>query len=1035
MAVYSCSASVISRASGRSAVASAAYRAGEKLTDDRQQLSWDFTQKRGVQHAEIVLPENAPAWASDRAALWNAAELREDKSTRRDSATVAREFRLALPHELDAAQRLAITSEFSRYLVNRYGAAVDFAIHDPDRKGDDRNHHAHVMMTTRRMDAEGLGVKIRQLDSRAGGKLEMQGLRKEWADIQNAALEKAGIAARVDHRSLEEQGIDQEPTLHMGVAATAMERKGEVTELGDLNREITARNAYRDDLNKQAAEVAAQIIDLDAERAKRADQKAIRSEAQTLDPDRILAAMTERRATFSRADLNRQLTEFLPDAKTRAAYTDELLARADVIPLRENENAPVSRYTTRAVIADENRITDAAARLDKRTKHGLSATTLADTLDHHPRLIAEQRAALERATRAGGLAIVAGEAGTGKSATLGAIRDAYEAGGYDVRGLAHTNTVKEDLKADGFRNASTIQAELMRQNNGRVQQWNARTVLMVDEAAMVSSGQLAAILTKADAAGAKVILAGDDKQLASIERGGMFSTLTRDHGAAELHKVWRVKDEESRAAFNAMHKGDFKTALETFDRQGALQWSKTPEESRAALVAEYLKDSEAAPDKTRFVFAYTNAEVHELNAAIRAGRKERGELGADHSLPTREGAQDFATGDRIQFTGNAANRAQKDAGLYNGAAGRVTAIEENRLTVTLDSAKGTPPRVVSFTVGSNAEAGEFDAIRHGYAGTIYKGQGKTKTQTYLLHSDNWRAASGYVALSRHSESVKLFAAEKSEPWIMAEGGAAKLTDPQRAKAELSFAAWTEAKPDLAKKYGFENYVSYVQAQWADQKDLHRLDRMARQMGRTEENRAASQFVQGAPVAKTDAPPIDTPPARKPPLSIVAGIVGNYLELCYNPAKNWLQWIAEDLRGKAAARRADLTPTERTPHHADTDTESPRPAMEHPDRIRGDALPPVQGGLDTDGGERRVPDGLPARPRAGSASYDGLRPLRDAGGRITRPAATQAEAESATARLRKQLDGAAKETTKEDEPQKASDLLKGRGRFRDRGHDR
>ena len=95
-----------------------------------------------------------------------------------------------------------------------------------------------------------------------------------------------------------------------------------------------------------------------------------------------------------------------------------------------------------------------------------------------------------------------------------------------MRGLAHTNTVKEDLKADGFANASTIQAELMRQNNGRAKQWNDRTVLMVDEAAMVSTGQLAAVLTKADAAGAKVILAGDDKQLASIERGGMFSTLT-----------------------------------------------------------------------------------------------------------------------------------------------------------------------------------------------------------------------------------------------------------------------------------------------------------------------------------------------------------------------------------------------------------------------------------------------------------------------------------------------------------------------------
>jgi Ti-type conjugative transfer relaxase TraA len=980
MALYSCSASVISRASGRSAVASAAYRAGAKLNDNRQDQVWDFTQKRGVEHAEIICPENAPAWASDRAALWNAVELREDKSTRRDTAAVAWEFRLALPHELDAATRLEITRSFSRYLVNRYGAAVDFAIHAPDRKGDDRNHHAHIMMTTRRLDADGLGAKIRQLNLVEGGKLEMLGLRKTWADFQNAALEKAGSDARVDHRSLEARGIDRESTIHMGVAATAMERKGGTTERGDINREITARNAYRDDLKRQAAEVAAQIIDLDAERAKRADQKAIRSEAQTLDPDRILAAMTERRATFSRADLNRQLTEFLPDARTRAAFTDEVLARADVIPLRENENAPVSRYTTKAVIDDERRITDAAARLDKRTKHGLSATTLADALDYHPQLIGEQRAAVEWATRAGGLAILAGEAGTGKSATLGAIREAYEMGGYDVRGLAHTNTVKEDLKADGFRNASTIAAELMRQNNARVKQWDKRTVLMVDEAAMVSDGHLAAVLSKADAAGAKVILVGDDKQLASIERGGMFSTLRRDHGAAELHKVWRVKDEDSRAAFNAMHKGDFKTALETFDRQGAIHWSKTPEETRAALVAQYAKDSEAAPEKTRFVFAYTNVEVKELNAAIRAGRKERGDLGADHSLPTREGAQDFATGDRIQFIDNAANRAQRDAGLYNGAAGRVTAIEENRLTVTLDSRKDAPPRVVSFTVGANAEAGEFDAIRHGYAGTIYKGQGKTLDQTYLLHSDNWRAASSYVALSRHSESVKLFAAEKAEAWIMAEGGAGKLTEPQRARAEQSFTAWAEAKPDLAKKYGFENYVGYVQAQWSDQKDLHRLDRMARQMGRSEENRAASQFVQGARVAL-----IDAEPQRKPPLSLIAGIVGDYLALCFNPAKDWIRWIAEDLRGKAAARRADHSHTSTEKEKEHVYTASAGVVVEHPDRIRGDALPKLQGGLDKDGRERRVADGLPPRPRTDLERVDGLRPLRETGRELTRPA--------------------------------------------------
>ena len=229
-----------------------------------------------------------------------------------------------------------------------------------------------------------------------------------------------------------------------------------------------------------------------------------------------------------------------------------------------------------------------------------------------------------------------------------------------------------------------------------------------------------------------------------------------------------------------------------------MQWNKTPEDTRAALVAQYRQGQRRRVRTRPVSFLPTpTPRFTSLTPPFAPIRKERGELGEDHSLPTREGAQDFATGDRIQFTGNAAKRAQKDAGLYNGAAGRRRRRStRTALTVTLDSAKEAPPRVVSFTVGANAEAGEFDAIRHGYAGTIYKGQGKTLDQTYLLHSDNWRAATGYVALSRHRESVKLFAAEKAEPWIMAEGGAANLTETQRAKrrAELCRMGGGEARP-------------------------------------------------------------------------------------------------------------------------------------------------------------------------------------------------------------------------------------------------
>jgi len=822
------------------------------------------------------------------------------------------------------------------------------------------------MMTSRRMEAGGLTKKIRELDDRKKGPVEITQIRETWEAIQNRLHDQLGIA-RVSCKTLEAQGIDKEATLHMGVSATAMERKGEASELGDINREITARNAERDRLKAEHAAIEAKIIDLDAERAKRADAKAIRSEAKTLDPERILASLTERRATFTRADLNRHLREFLPDARARSAFMDRLLAQDGVIPLRENEQAPVSRYTTRDVLDGEGRVMDTARRLAHSGRHGVTDTKLAEALDYHAHLDREQREALHRATGAEGLAIVAGEAGTGKSTTLAAIREAYEAGGYRVTGLAWTNAVVQNMRGDGFRQAETIQSALMRQKNGRAA-WDRRSVLMVDEAAMISTKHLAALLTAAETSGAKVILAGDEKQLSSIERGGMFAALRREHGAAELHAVRRVKDDPQREAFNAMHRGDFAMALKIFDQRGAIHWSATPEASRAALVRNWAADTAADPSKTRFVLAYTNAEVAELNRDLRAIRRERDELGEDRSLKTRDGEQDFAVNDRVQFTASATHRHQRQAGLFNGAAGTVLAIDGARLTVALDTEKGAPPRLLSFNVGGKEEAGEFDAIRHGYAGTIYKAQGRTLDQNYVLHSDNWRAATGYVALSRHREDVKLFAAEKSAPWIMAEGGLEKLTAAQRLSAEKSFAAWKEAKPDLAAKYGFANYVGYVQNQWADQKRLDPLDRLARQMGRVEETRAASQFVEGA------KPPAD--PGRKPPLSIVAGIVGDYLRLCYDPAKDWLRWIAEDLRHKATSRRAAANVNQQG--RDDAHTERARPVVEDPNGLWKDALHELQGRVDPLRGRRPGVDGLSSGPRADPRRDDGLRPVREPG---------------------------------------------------------
>lgn len=234
MATYRLSVSTVSRSSGRTAVAAAAYRSATRLTNEQDGRTHDYRGRgKDVLARGILAPDHAPAWAGDRAQLWNAAEAAEN----RKNSVTARELQLSLPHELSDAQRLELVQGFCAGLVERYGVAVDFAIHRPDAKGDMRNHHAHVMMTTRRMEADGLGEKTRELDDRSRhadgsqprGPQEVEYLRRTWCDMENHALEKLGLAERVDHRSYERQGIEREPEPRLGPHAHAMEERGEPT--------------------------------------------------------------------------------------------------------------------------------------------------------------------------------------------------------------------------------------------------------------------------------------------------------------------------------------------------------------------------------------------------------------------------------------------------------------------------------------------------------------------------------------------------------------------------------------------------------------------------------------------------------------------------------------------------------------------------------------------------------------------------------------------------------------------------------------
>jgi hypothetical protein len=291
MAVFRCEVKRVSRTSGRSAVAAAAYRAAVRIRDEQGN-----ERAPGVLYRETLAPKGAPEWATQRGKLWNEAERAEN----RKNSTTAREAITSLPHELDDVQRIELVRGFASRLIGRYGVAVDIAIHHPDRKGDQRNHHAHLLFTTRRMGREGLAEKTRELDDRTTGPLEIQAIREMWEEEQNLALERAGKIERVSRLSNAAQGIEREPQPKLGSAPTALLRRGQPSHIAERWKEVADRNAMRANANRvmqmRQAEQAKAPGKVSPMRANMAAQAARKTESK-----RSAEVEAEKQATMKRA--------------------------------------------------------------------------------------------------------------------------------------------------------------------------------------------------------------------------------------------------------------------------------------------------------------------------------------------------------------------------------------------------------------------------------------------------------------------------------------------------------------------------------------------------------------------------------------------------------------------------------------------------------------------------------------------------------------------------------------------------------------
>ena len=699
MAIYHFSAKVISRANGSSAVAAAAYRSASRLEDERLGRGHDFSNKSGVVHSEIMAPEGSPERWQDRETLWNEVELGE----KRKDAQLAREIEFSIPREMNQAQGVELARDFVQTEFVDRGMVADLNVHWDVGPDGLAKPHAHVMLSMREAGPEGFGKKVRDWNSTE----LLSDWRERWAGHVNERLAELGIDAQVDHRTLEAQGIDLEPQHKIGPAGARRLDRGEDAARAVDHRDIARRNGEK-------------II---------------------AEPGVALDAITRQQSTFTDHDLARFVHRHTDDADQFAQAMSAVKTSPELVALGK-DGAGRERFSTRDMLATEERLERSAGHIVARSSHGVAPASLERAIGAGEgkglRLGEEQRGALERITGREDLSLVVGYAGTGKSAMLGVAREAWEAEGYQVRGAALSGIAAESLEAGSGIGSRTIASLEHGWAQGR-DVLTARDVLVIDEAGMIGSRQMERVLSAADAAGAKVVLVGDAEQLQAIEAGAAFRALTERHGAAEITEIRRQREDWQREATRELATGRTGAALDRYEAAGVVMGHETREAARGALVDGWDAVRQARPEASQVMLAHTRADVAELNQLARGRMRDAGALGEDQVVQTERGQRTFAPGDRVMFLRN-----ERSMGVKNGSLGTLERIDGAALTVRLD---GADRREVRFDLKDYAQ------IDHGYASTIHKSQGVTVDHGHLLASDGLDRHAAYVGMSRHRETL------------------------------------------------------------------------------------------------------------------------------------------------------------------------------------------------------------------------------------------------------------------------------------------
>jgi Ti-type conjugative transfer relaxase TraA len=709
MAIQFARIEIVTRSSGGSACCKGAYNARTKVKDEKTNVTYNFSHKGDNVYHTVLLPQHVNKKFSSVSEFMNLVEAFE----KRKDSQLLKDIVLALPDdkELSLQDRINITHlliEKRGWVKEGLGVQVD--IHKPH--DGEKNWHAHLLVTTRRFTEDGLafGAKATDLNpefKKAGNKAfvipEAQQIHEDLRDIINDYFKMLGLDKRVD-------SIGINPEEHIGPVR-----------MRSVMNAAVIRNEER----------------------KIAEVEHLSNGAAVLDK------VTRNMSVFSSSDL-KQAVKCIPDKEVQERLIEEALAGESVINLFDSEGRKTNLYTTVNIRAEEEKIMRltgyVSAEKNVISLGGSKAVNVinklvSDEKAANSRFSDEQEKALsELLLGEGGVRILRGRAGSGKSYVLGQVCKVSGSVGVNVIGLAPTHKARVELAKVGYEQNDTVKGMLFKLANGRFNLPKA-SLIVVDEAGMVGNDDYQELLRVAATRKCNVILSGDERQLSSVQRGGMFEVLAEKHGSSTIFDIKRQSSNWGKEVASCFAGGKVLEGLTILENNERIKWGGNVDKSMQELLGDW--NSSQYDIDNRIILAVENKHVNALNAGARQYLKANGKLeGEEISVSGNY----YMKGDRVLITGT-----NKELGVINGDLGEVIDASTEKFIISILGSEKT----IEFNPK------EYDGFKHGYATTIFKAQGASIKDVYVFHDKFSGIRNSYVSLSRHIDELKLYTNRES----------------------------------------------------------------------------------------------------------------------------------------------------------------------------------------------------------------------------------------------------------------------------------